>query len=411
MSEDGFFIFASVIASVAERHKLIIDLKQMPQPPYKLARLIESETSRWYVVFYVWDADREILIRKRDYDVNKLPTKSARREFAKKQIREIDKLLINGYHVHKKKHTNEQAAIINFREEYTIAEAFKVMLMAIKNSKRKATYNSYSSIANMFVAYCKLQRWDQWPVKSLQKTDIIAYLDFSQAKGIGNTTRNKYCSAVKAMLGMMVERGMIAANPASKIKKEPEDVGKNIAFDTNQVPELKTAILNKNVRLWYFAQFMYYGFIRPAELARMRINMLDLKNSVIVLPANITKNHKIRYVRLSGGLIKVIEEMQLDSYPANSFVFGWGLLTGEKPLQKNFAWHNHSKILSGLNFGTGYTLYSWKHTGVVAHYKAGIDIKSLQQQTGHSSLDELSTYLKTLGLLADKAAFDKSPEI
>lgn len=384
----------------------------MPEPPYKLARLIESENDRWYIVFYVWNAVTGKLVRKRDYDVDKQLNKAAKRKFALSRIREIDKMLTNGFHINPKKHAENQAKIINFRKEYNITDAFKVMLMATKNSKRKATYNSYSSIINMFVAYCKLQGWDKWPVKSLQKTDIISYLDYAQSRGISNTTRNKHCLAIKAQLGMMVERGMIESNPASKIKKEPEDIGKNLAFDAKQIPLLKEAIQEHNMRLWYFAAFMYYGFIRPAELARMRINMIDLKNNVIVLPANITKNHKLRYVRISNGLKEIITEMQLEKSPGNSYVFGYGLEFGSKPLQKNFAWTHHSKILKALNLdGYGYTLYSWKHTGVVEHYKAGVDIKSLQQQTGHSNLEELSTYLKSLGLLADEAAFDRSPAI
>ena len=383
----------------------------MPLPPYKLARLIESETGRWYVVFYVWHAVHGKLVRKRDYDVNNEPTKAAKRRFAEKRCSEINKLLINGYHINEKKHNEDQAKIINFRNDYNITDAFKVMLMAVKNSKRKATYNTYSSIIKLFLAYCKLQGWEKWPIKSLQKTDIISFLDFSQARGIGNTTRNKYCSAVKALIGMMLERGIVENNQASKIKKEPEDIGKNIAFDAKLIPPLKEAINAKNVRLWYFAAFMYYGFIRPAELGRLRIHMIDLKNNVIVLPANITKSHKIRYVRISEGLRNVILEMNLDIYPANNFVFGWNLNTGTKTLQKNYTWHHHSKILKELDFGEGYTLYSWKHTGVVQHYKAGIDIKSLQQQTGHSSLEELSIYLKSLGLLADVKAFENAPEI
>ncbi len=384
----------------------------MPEPPYKLARLIESETDRWYIVFYVWNAITGKIMRKRDYEVDKQPSKSAKRTFAATRIREINKLLTNGFHVNPKKHSEQEAKIINFRKEYNIADAFKVMMMAVKNSKRKSTYSSYSSIINMFVAFCKTQGWDKWPVKSLQKADVISYLDFAQTRGISNTTRNKHCLAIKALLGMMVERNMIESNPASRIRKEPEDLGKNIAFDTKQIPLLKEAIRDRNIRLWYFAAFMYYGFIRPAELGRMRINMINPKDNVIVLPANITKNHKIRYVRISDGLRAIITEMQLENYPGNSYLFGYGLECCNKPLQKNFTWTNHNKILKEMELiGYGYTLYSWKHTGVVEHYKAGIDIKSLQQQTGHSNLEELSTYLKSLGLLADETAFDKSPII
>lgn len=409
--EGGFLLFAAIVASVKDRFKLIDDLNQMPEPPYKPARLIESETLRWYIVFYVWDAQKGILVRKRDYEVDKQKTKKAKKEFAETRIREINKLLANGFHIHEAKHEEQKAISVNLRNDHTISQAFKIIVQTIKNSRRLATFNSYSSIANLFIAYCKLQGWEKWLIKSLKKEDVIGFLDYKQANGLNNVTRNKYGSAIKAMLGMMVERKMIEANPAAGIKKEPEEIGKNIAYDPDQVKALKEVMIEKNIRLWYFVQFMFYGFIRPAEIGRLKVNMIDIKNRQIVMPANITKNRKIRYVRLSHNFLEVIHALDLKKAKSNDYVFGKNLRPGSETLSKNFAGKLHAAIVKDLEYGSDYTLYSWKHTGVVEHYRAGIDIKSLQQQLGHSSLEETDTYLKSLGLIADLRAFDNAPSI
>jgi integrase len=386
----------------------------MPEPPYKLAKFVDSATDRSYIVFYAWDVNQEKLVRKRDYDCNKIANKGEQKRFIEKRISEINKLLVNGYHIDKKK--SEQVRTVkvsNFRKDYNIDEALRTALLFVKGSKRKDTYSSYSSVKKLFLDFCKLQGWDKWPAKTFEKKDIIGFLDFSQGKenGIGNVTRNKYLGFLRAMFGMLVERNILDKNPAAGIKKEPEDLGKNIAYSLVQASALKAEMIGSNERLWYFVQFIYYGFIRPGELARLKVSMIDLKQKQIVLPANITKNRKVRYVRLSPGFIKVVLALNLDSYKKDHFVFGYNLTTGINPLQKNFATAAHKRLIDKLDFGCDYTLYSWKHTGVIEHFKAGINIKSLQQQLGHSSLSQTDVYLKSLGLIGEASIFDKSPEI
>lgn len=386
----------------------------MPEPPYKLAKFVASQTGRSYIVFYVWDVDQNRMVRKRDYDCNKIENRFERKRFIEKRIGEINKLLIAGYHVNRKKSAEKQnAQAANFRKDYDIDQALRTALLFVKGSKRKQTYDSYSSVKRLFIEFCKLQGWEKWQAKTFEKKDIIGFLDYSQAKedGVGNVTRNKYLGFLRAMFGHLVERGILERNPAAGIRQEPEDVGRNIAFSPGQVALLKPAILESNKRIWYFCMFMYYGFIRPAELARLKVSMIDLERMVITLPANITKNHRIRYVRISPGFEKAIRSMGLHRHGKANYVFGHDLETDKKQVQKNYATSRHKSIVDNLDLGTDYTLYSWKHTGVVEHFKAGIDIKSLQQQLGHTTLLQTDIYLKSLGLIAEASAFDNSPEI
>lgn len=45
-----------------------------------------------------------------------------------------------------------------------------------------------------------------------------------------------------------------------------------------------------------------------------------------------------------------------------------------------------------------YKLFSWRHTGVVWAWKAGIDLVQLQMQLGHTEITTTMEYLKNLGL-------------
>ena len=67
-------------------------------------------------------------------------------------------------------------------------------------------------------------------------------------------------------------------------------------------------------------------------------------------------------------------------------------------------------MIEDLELNTDYTLYSWKHSGVVAAYNAGVDIKTIQNQCRHHSLEQTDVYLKSLGLGVSKA-MNKIPNL
>jgi integrase len=88
--------------------------------------------------------------------------------------------------------------------------------------------------------------------------------------------------------------------------------------------------------------------------------------------------------------------------PQDWFLFGRGMKPGPVSLSRNMVSKRHSEVLRSLNYPSDLTLYSWKHTGVVAAYKAGIDLYSIMRQLRHHSLDMTQIYLKSLGLVKNE---------
>jgi len=81
-----------------------------------------------------------------------------------------------------------------------------------------------------------------------------------------------------------------------------------------------------------------------------------------------------------------------------------------KPVSKNVMGGRYRKLVKDLKISKDYTLYFWKHSGVVAAYNAGVDIKTIQKQCRHQSLEQTDIYLKSLGLDENKA-INKIPEL
>jgi len=421
LCKGGFLLFASLPTSVVEKFKLAELLENMPKPPYNPARLVNEDkpiTVRWYIVFWAWNSQVNELQRKRLYEVNKFKTKAERLAFAKKEIKAINALLASGMHINPKEKKKQEIKKAANNPDYTIDEAFRYILKIVKSTKRPETFRSYNSVGGLFLRYCEDAGWIDWKIRSLDKTDIITWLDQvkinlkgGEEKDISNKTRNNYKSFISAIFAMMVERNILERNPAFGIKQVDADDGGNIAYTPAQIDTLKNAIQAKKKRLWLFITFMLYGFIRPGEIGRLQVKMIDIDKNTIFLPGTITKNRKPRHVKISGAFKKYVLELKLQEHAANCFVFGFNLETCTRQIQKNYANKLHHDIARPLGFGEEYTLYSWKHTGVVIHYKAGIDIKTLQAQIGHQSLEETDIYLKSLNLYENTEIEDKSPVI
>ena len=70
--------------------------------PFRKAKLYDCKgdiSKRWYINFYVWDVQRNSLVRKRMYEINNLSSIGERRAYAKKQIKAINEILEDGYHI------------------------------------------------------------------------------------------------------------------------------------------------------------------------------------------------------------------------------------------------------------------------------------------------------------------------
>jgi hypothetical protein len=64
-----------------------------------------------------------------------------------------------------------------------------------------------------------------------------------------------------------------------------------------------------------------------------------------------------------------------------------------------------------LKINGNYAFYSWKHTGVVQAVRNGVNMKTLQLQLRHNSLDMVNEYLKNLGIMDDMDTDKKLPTL
>ena len=128
----------------------------------------------------------------------------------------------------------------------------------------------------------------------------------------------------------------------------------------------------------------------------------------ILVPGHKSKNKKSQYVAIPDVFFKQLAFVY-ELGPA-AYLFP-SRINAQKPIGRNTMNNRHSRFLQALNFGAGYSLYSWKHTGVVKAYKKGIDIKAIQRQCRHSSIEMTDKYMRSLGFGKNEGFASKIDEI
>lgn len=264
---------------------------------------------------------------------------------------------------------------------------------------RKKTRQTYISRVKRFESWYKGGRFES--------AQAQAFLDAMTQEGLNGTTRNNYRQFYSSAFSWMVKRGLWSQNPFSDTDRVPGRYTPYRYFQGPQIRRLKRVISERDPELWLAVQFIYYCFIRPGELRMLKVSDLLWDERKILLRSEISKNEKQEYVRIPAAFFEQVMERWGESSPAN-YLFQ---RPGERaPLPVNEMGNRHREILRELGFEKGFVYYSWKHTGAVNFVRAGGNLKSLQVQLRHHSLDQVDAYIRELGV-GDLPDIDTFPEI
>jgi integrase len=236
---------------------------------------------------------------------------------------------------------------------------------------------------------------------------IITFLDYTK-NTCNNLTRNNYLTWLKAIFGSMVKRGYLPKNPAQGIKKITQQQTRTIAISPEHLKEIIQLIKEQDTETYIFCLFIFYTFVRPIELRRIKVGQVNLEQNKMVIYGNQSKNKKTEYVMIPDPLKRILVETKfLERNPDEP------LFSDHRDLQysRNKYSTLFSRVVKENGFPKEYTLYCLKHTGVVEYYKKGCGIKFIKEQCRHSNLAMTDKYLKSLGLFENEEIIKNAPEI
>jgi len=267
---------------------------------------------------------------------------------------------------------------------------------------RPKTISAYTTVSDVFKEYLKGRCPDK-----VTTNDIQNFLLYLHQRKISSNSITKYRNTLYTLYAKAIDAGLAKNNPLKRVtgmKRHPKSLQ---FFSDAQIDKFKKTELAP--QLWLAIQFLYYCFIRPGEMRLLKISAINLEYNFIEIPGEISKNKKTEKVAIPQQFKKQIEFLQ--SYPNNYYILSKSGRPGQTPISTKWLNDEHRKILDKLNIIGRYAFYSWKHTGVVKVVKSGINIKDLQLQLRHHSLDMVNEYLKNLGVLDSEDLLNRYPTL
>lgn len=316
----------------------------------------EDLSKKWFVSIHAPCGKR---IKRKYGNINQGKTFDEREKLA---IKLINSLVVNPY---------------DFTPKKTLEElAFEWIHQQPWRLKSRRTYES---IARAFFGFLKGRKPNEKLVSEFM-TNI------RQTRY--ETTYNHYVRKLKRILPVVGYPTLMDEYHKVRERRRPARF-----FQRRHIELIKSRL--KGTDTWHFCEFQYYCFIRPREIRHLRAQHIMLEEEKILIDREFSKNGKSEYVAIPLPFLNKLQYVR--SMQPGQLLFHQ-VRDSTKMIGENTMWARHHKVLKELNFGKGYTLYSWKHTGAVHFIKNGGHVKQLQIQLRHHSLDQVNEYLRQMGL-------------
>lgn len=383
----------------------------------KLKERPEASKSQWLVEFWAWNPNTDALKRKQIKVPLKYETPAQKRLWAKGEIKRINEALVGGatFKLKPAVGSDTQSKDIALPKPKKLIDAIDELLTVKFKTLRKKSHSTYQSDAVKFRAFLKQNQLTHILPNEIPAGAGFKFLDYLKSIGNCNKTANNRLQKVNGFLRELKQRGHDIGKGLEFKKLPVTDSVRNVAFTPEHQLLLESWLLKNDYDMYLFTRFMYHAFIRPRELRQLSVTHVDINRQIILVPANISKNRKTEQTAINQTLFGLLREINAKMDTAlqhiakahtvkqNNLLFSKGVkYRGSGRCAENAPYNRHRAALvaCGLD-GFGYTLYSWKHTGVVRAFESGLNLKRLQALLRHSSLSITDIYLRSLNLRID----------
>jgi integrase len=307
-------------------------------------------------------------------------------------------------------------------------EALRFALEQKKSDIEKTTHSSYKGTINFIETASVNLRMDRVKIIDIKRPHIRLIMDEAKAnRKWTNNAYNAHLLHLKILLYTLTKYDIIESNPATRIdnkKVDTESTFNNPASETD-IEKIKKALINTDYNFYIFCITVFHTGIRPAELLRVTLGMVDLCNNEFNLSDTITKNKKARNVPINKYLKEYYLKINFSKLPSEYYLFGSlkspgrgkkkkenkllpDFVPGQLPTQRKTAWIRWISIKEDLNIKMN--LYALKHYGADKKILAGMNMDSLRELYGHSSKLMTEKYAKIIKEVYRKDIMDNSPD-
>jgi integrase len=309
--------------------------------------------------------------------------------------------------------------------EMTLLQALDFALEKKKDALAPKTYLGYRGSIDFVKTAIDTLSLNYLPVVDTKRIHVKTILEkVKLQRKASNNSYNKYLDHFRAVLSELIQWDIIQFNPANNIKNLAVSESRaNIPATPQQHKIIKDHLQKLHSNFYNFIVTIFHTGIRPEEILKIQLLMIDMKSFQIILPPEITKTNKERIVPINKHLFEIYKSMNFENLPKDFYLFGsyrqpgkgnvgakLDFIPGPTKMKRDTAtrrWNTIVKI--GLGF-KDVNMYSNKHAGANAKILAGMDLDALRELYGHTSKLMTTKYATVVKEVYRKQIMENSPD-
>lgn len=366
------------------------NLKSLPLIQYIPPKLTPGK--EWYISFYAVYPETGKL-RRVKIKLNRIKGIKQRKQFAADLISEITVKLRSGWNPFISAETPKSYQLF-----FRVCDRFIEIHKKESEHDTVRTYKSYIKHLKEFLLRNGYN--DKMYVSQFNKniaTDIM--LEMKENEKYAAITYNNYLRGFNTFFNWMLQFNYITENPFSHIRRIPQ---KKIDKKRKEVGAADRSKLLKfleveNPNYLAICMLCYYCFIRPKEIALLKIRDIDIVKQVIYVGEDIAKNDNDTVRTIPDSMMPFLMNLNLN-YPPDYYLFSadkrFKFDPGKKPLgSRGISRYWTDVIRPIMKFPMTHQFYSLKDTGITNMLENGVSVNVVQGQADHSDLSMTSKYI------------------
>lgn len=307
--------------------------------------------------------------------------------------------------------------------DLTFYQALEFAMNKKKPQLSNKTYRDYLCTVRFAKTAVSALNVGSLQIKDTKRVHVKTILETMQKqRKWSNNAYNKALNHIHLILSELIQWDIIDKNPADDIKRLAVlETKSNIPPTFEQEIVIKKHLKEFHPEFYFFVFMIWETGIRPVELTRLKLNMINLNKREIVLPAEITKTGSERTVFITDQildfLLPILNKVSNNDY----YLFGSHRIPGRgnEGKHKDFIpgptkmnrdtatkrWHKIVKVGLGINAN----LYSMKKAGANAKILSGMSVRTIKEIFGHTSEMTTEIYITNLKEVSRQEIMEKSP--
>jgi integrase len=197
-------------------------------------------------------------------------------------------------------------------------------------------------------------------------------------------TINRYFAALRRILNLAIMEGKLTLNPVRGVKFFPEPMGRLRFLSEGEIVRLEEVV---DPAHWPIIAFALETGLRLSEQFHARWDCVDTERGILTVP--LSKSGRTRHVVLSDEALAILRS--LSSWLHSPYLFP-SPLNAAQPMQgRHFVVKVYEAALKQAGI-IGTNWHTLRHTFASRKVMAGVDIRTVQELLGHSTITMTMRY-------------------